>query len=45
MRKKNKYVILEKINRFFFQQNLQQMGAALWDLKLRKIRKLKGKVL
>lgn len=29
--KKNKYVVLEKTNRSFLEQNLEQMGAALWD--------------
>lgn len=43
MRKKKKYVVLGKTNRFFLEQNLERVGAALWNPKLRKIQKLKGR--
>lgn len=40
---RKKYVVLGKANRFFLEQNLEQMGAALLGPKVEKDQKLKRK--
>lgn len=43
MRRGKKYFILGNRNKFFLEQNLEWMGATIWNAVLRKVQKYKGK--